>query len=329
MKKQKNFSIKNSGYKFYYTTLNDDEKECYEKIRNALLSFEIKLILPKFYPTHLLRIFTYVLLDNPIIFYFDNYSFAEYYIEDKLELTLFYTMSEKEAQNVHQQILHKIEKIICFPVNLSEYEKMLKIHSFFIDNIRYDYSTQDPASFNILGPLLSGAGVCMGISKAIKLIFDSIGIDCIIVEGLLTNQGSKEAHCWNILKISNCFSHYDFTADICLSENLHRFDYVGLDDINIASDHKTFIALPSCKDSSYYSITGKTICTKSDFTKALVSFLKTGQKSMVVKVDTPVTSERLMPQIDKTIQQSIANSSFVKYAITYNDSQKVFQINFQ
>ena len=95
-------NIASPGYKYYYTLLDDGEKQCYNAILNALLQYQEKITTPKFYPNHLGRIFSYVIYDNPVIFYFDNYSYAEYYIEDKTEISLSYTMDKSQALTVYK-----------------------------------------------------------------------------------------------------------------------------------------------------------------------------------------------------------------------------------
>lgn len=322
-------SIASPGYKYYYTLLDDSEKQCYNIVLNALLQHQEKITTPKFYPNHLGRIFSYVIYDNPIIFYFDNYSYAEYYIEDKTEISLSYTMDKSQALTVYKQICEKIENEIPLAgKNLSDYQKVLYVHKYLVSNISYDYTFNNDTSYNILGPVINHSGVCEGISKYSKMIFDLLGINCIVVNGTLDEKGNKVPHCWNILEVDNRFSHFDFTSDICLSDKNERYDYVGLNDGSIRRDHTMMGKYPMCVANEYYVGTGKSLKTKKDVSSAIAHALKNGEKTIVFKIDSNISAANLLPQLDKIIESSASNFRFSNYIVSYNETQNVFQIDF-
>lgn len=327
--KSKTKSIVSPGYKYYYTLLDDGEKQCYSIILNALLQHLEKVTTPKFYPTHLQRIFSYVIYDNPVIFYFNNYSYAEYYIEDKTEISLNYTMDKSQALTVYRQICEKIENELPLSGrNLSDYQKVLYVHKYLVTNISYDYTYNNDTSYNILGPIINHSGVCEGISKYSKLIFDLFGVNCIVVNGTLDDKGNKAPHCWNILEVDKRFSHFDFTSDICLSDNKERHDYVGLDDGSILRDHTMMGKYPVCLANEYYVITGKSLKTKKNVSSAIVQALSSGEKTAIFKIESNISALNLLPQIKEVIELSASNYRFNDYVVSYNEAQNVFQIDF-
>lgn len=96
----------------------------------------------------------------------------------------------------------------------TDYEKIMKIHDYLIDNIEYDSSYQAVGSYNIYGALIGGKCVCEGYSKSLKYLANEAGIKCEIMQGTATNStGQTESHAWNCAKIDGIWYEIDPTWD--------------------------------------------------------------------------------------------------------------------
>ena len=144
----------------------------------------------------------------------------------------------------------------------SEIEKEIAVHNFLCETVVYDYNFSD-SSFQCVGPLLFGRGVCEGISKAAKFLFNLLGIESLVVCGEVENSSHSlgnldiVGHAWNIVKINQIYYHLDITFDLTIAEtDVKRFDYFNLTDAEIYRDHKiTSKKAPSCSvRGSYYFV---------------------------------------------------------------------------
>ena len=129
----------------------------------------------------------------------------------------------------------------------------------------------------VIGPLCHGIGVCEGIAKTAKLLFDAVGIESIVVIGKERKEKdglSGVRHAWNIVRIGGRTYHFDATFDNSLTRSgVRRYDYYNLSDEAIAADHRESVyAVPPCVDgdASYYRREG--LC--ADSPEALAGLLR-------------------------------------------------------
>ena len=79
---------------------------------------------------------------------------------------------------------------------------------------------------NAVTVLLKNKGQWSGISKAVKLIFDHLGVECLVVTGSLISNGVVEPHNWNIIKIDGAYYHLDLTNLLGLNPQRRKpFNY--------------------------------------------------------------------------------------------------------
>lgn len=108
--------------------------------------------------------------------------------------------------------------------NRGELETEKIIYDYLCNTVSYDTEYKDP-SFECVGPLLFGKGVCEGISKASKFLFDTVGIESLIAHGTSNsrlNCGTNNlSHAWNIVRIRDLCFHLDVTFDL----TVRAFDF--------------------------------------------------------------------------------------------------------
>lgn len=142
--------------------------------------------------------------------------------------------AEKEAT------LKKAEEIVSLAEEScpTEFDKVLFFHDYICENCTYDLSASNGASS--YGCLVEGAAVCEGYSKAMTLLCSQAGIDCVMVIGYGTNNGSPEPHMWNLINIDGCWTHVDATWDDVESigqGGLISYCFFGMTDSEISLSH--------------------------------------------------------------------------------------------
>ena len=167
--------------------------------------------------------------DNPELFYIDvNKMYLNIETTTKLLRTTYnvyisaanggtYLSNEFTTTDQIVIAINQIEKVkndILNNLTGTDYEKIMKIHDYLIDNIEYDSSYEALGSYNIYGALICGKCVCEGYSKSLKYLANEAGIECEIMQGTATNStGQTENHAWNCAKIDGIWYEIDPTWD--------------------------------------------------------------------------------------------------------------------
>ena len=94
----------------------------------------------------------------------------------------------------------------------SDYDKILQVHDWIIDNLEYESNIENSNVYNLYGALIEKKAVCEGYAEAFKYILDEMRIPCILVSGTATNsEGTTERHEWNYVQIDNKWYAVDST----------------------------------------------------------------------------------------------------------------------
>lgn len=113
---------------------------------------------------------------------------------------------EAEIEKVTSQILSNLSG--------TNYQKIIKIHNYLVDNTKYDQTLKGKNIYNIYGTLVNKECVCEGYAKSFKYLVNKAGIDCVIVAGTGTNSsGKQENHAWNYVLLNNSWYAVDVTWD--------------------------------------------------------------------------------------------------------------------
>lgn len=128
-----------------------------------------------------------------------NYLYNQFQSEEHVEQAI------ASIENVKNIILNSVP-------NSNDYQKALKVHDILVRSLEYDSSRAN--AHNVYGALVEKKVVCEGYAKAYKYILDSLGIECILVNGTATNSsGQMESHMWNYIKLDGNWYGVDVTWD--------------------------------------------------------------------------------------------------------------------
>lgn len=128
-----------------------------------------------------------------------NYFTKEYNSKEEVEDAI------KKLENAKNEILENATG--------NNYDKILYIHDWIVDNVEYDTSN-NPNNSNIYGCLVNKTAICEGYARAYKYLLDELNIPCVLVSGTaIDKNGNIERHAWNYVYIKNNWYAVDTTWD--------------------------------------------------------------------------------------------------------------------
>lgn len=234
-----------SGYEALF---NGREKECYNKIQNAVYNIQPKANVQGYYPIQKIEVsgeelnedsirkIVYAFRnDNPDIFWLANL-FGYEFKNNTTTINLCSVLPLKECNEAINEINSKIDEVISkMHEGLSEYDREKHIYEWVTGNCNYDknvkVSSNKWQAFTAYGAIVEGTAVCEGYSRAMQLLLSYAGIQCQLASGI-TNQNP---HMWNVVNIEGDFYHLDATFDSL--DQVRLYDYFNVTDEQIKKDH--------------------------------------------------------------------------------------------
>lgn len=322
------------GWSFYKEKLSEKEVECYNLLLDGFMKYEQSIPYKNLEVKQIERIYEALKFDVPQLFFVKRITCQHMPILRCGWVVPQYRFSKVETYATLDAIQCKIDEIQKNVAYKSKYEKEKFIHDYICSSVKYDYTFKE-SSFECVGPILFGKGVCEGISKATKLLLDSVGIDSLIVHGASKNQQvhnlSDNSHAWNMVRIDNLNYHLDVTFDLSvMAHDVLRYDYFNLSNQDILIDHiYEHTAYPSCITSrDYYVEHNMYMVNKNLFKSYLETRLKYGEKNILVKLPRVSDIDKARDEIIDIVQKCISKRRIsVQYQVTYNESQRVFLLH--
>lgn len=126
-------------------------------------------------------------------------------------------------------------------INGTDYNKILQIHDWIVDNLEYEKNVTNNNVYNLYGALIEKSAVCEGYAEALKYILDEAGIPCVLVSGTATNsEETTERHEWNYVQLYGKWYAVDSTWDDPIIKGMgyvsnsvkHRYFLVGSNEMN-------------------------------------------------------------------------------------------------
>lgn len=239
-------TITKKNQEYYYKQLDSYAKIIYDEMKNnkenlktgtykvnfgkkfnTLLSQENGSdLLQEYYQS---AIETY-LYDNPDVFYLEP---TKMYINIQTTKKVFSTTyevyidsgnnlnyladgysSKEQVLLAEEKLNQEVQKILEGTNGKSNYQKMLKIHDYLVDNVTYEETISKSNIYNIYGAIVNKEAVCEGYAKAFKYLMDQVGIESIVIIGDATDsQGNTQNHAWNYVNLDNTWYAVDSTWD--------------------------------------------------------------------------------------------------------------------
>ncbi len=264
--------------------------------------------------------------EHTVLFHLGDVSYEYYPIKKSAVLLPQYLYSKAEYGTLLDE-LQRIVVVISDKVMKyhTAYERELMIHDTLCKNI--EYREEGVQSHSIVGPLLYKKGVCDGISKAAKVLFQVCGIEAHVLSGIAKSHisGIMEPHAWNVVSINNHWYHLDITFDNTLSTSFIRYDYFNLSTQEILRDHSINKNSPYanivCSTSNNFYCQNGLFFTESN---AVLSFFKNALVNKKTELQLQVSErliEELLPMFEQCLEELNINAA---YQIKINEMQGVF-----
>ena len=187
--------------------------------------------------------FRIVSSENPQFFWLTKSSSYEITTRGEVSTIVFkpkILLKDKEIASMQKEIDAEAQKVLAgIDANATDYEKVLYIHDYIVDNTVYDsdgadFVTENPEadlpqdvhnSTSIYGCLVKRRAICSGYAATFKYLADKLGLECLRVSGNSVETG--EAHQWNCVKVDGAFYYIDVTWDdkVAKDPNKHMKDY--------------------------------------------------------------------------------------------------------
>jgi len=219
------------GAKFAW--LNDKEKVLYDEFKEAALQYvdEFYTSLKNVDFEDANNVLKAVVLDHLEIFWIKNFSALEILgkIGTNKSIKMNYYYTKEEAIQINEELKDKFNEIINNANTYqTDYDKIKYVHDYLIDNGTYvKYEKGEEGEYqSFISIIRDGKTVCSGFSYAFKYIMDKLGIDCIIIADINTDEDENESHMWNIVKNEEKWYNVDITYDDEISEGDGEISYM-------------------------------------------------------------------------------------------------------
>lgn len=319
---------------YYFTQFNRQQQNVYFAILKGIRNLEEEFLIPGCDKEILYDIFFRMRLDHPEIFWVSGFRYRYYPDSPNLIFVPEYIFKKDKILEHQKAMKARVDKLARGAMALTEWEKEKYVHDFICENVHYD-KLKKPYSHEIIGPLGQGVGVCEGIAKSVKILFDALGIWCVIALcGNNPEKGIKYRHTWNIVRIGGTYYHLDVTFDNTLTKagdpQEIRYDYFNLPDRQVFRDHEPLIApAPACTDADHFYYREK----KLSFTKPEDVYKRSLQAAKKGKVLTfhwrggYLTREMMDTLLDLMRQAGAAREKTA--AVQINWPQAVIRVQYQ
>lgn len=309
--------------RYYYSKLNNCEKEAYKTIYAAFERFEKDVFLNRgmLSAEDAFYIINAVNLDNPHLFYVDFGNIKIKTLLGMIAVSVTYFYNQNEVAQIQPKIQKATNAILKRVQGTTAYEKVLSLHDVLADNILYDDNAAEKIdkyylkSNTILGVLFFKTAVCEGISKTFKYLLNLIDIKCLIVIGDTDESAQKGyKHAWNIVKIDDASYHVDLTWDVNRSfPNAISHAYFCLSDEHAMKTHSwKGQEVPACVGKkNYYTQNG--LIAQNDFDVCRIIDNACSQGRLAVEIQTDVTKS--IDEYADLCMRTIRHHSHTKAAV--------------
>ncbi len=330
---------------YYFSNLEITQQNLYVEILYALENYIDEMEVSVKDTTQIDKVFQYVLLDHPEIFYTDGYSFVKYTLGDEIKKITFkgtYTYNQGEKKVKEKEIEEAALKLLTgISADSTDYEKVKYVYETIINQTEYDMEAED--NQNICSVFLNKSSVCQGYAKAVQYLLTKLNIPSTLVIGTVE---TGEGHAWNLVKINNQYYYLDATwGDASYLFHLNEeeqglqnipainYDYLCVTTEEILRTHSlgNLVVLPVCDslEANYYVREGAyfTEVNYDQLAQLLERYQEQGRETVTLRCVDDAVYQQMAEEL-------LAQQKIFKYldgssnSIMYTDSPKQRSITF-
>lgn len=208
----------------YYPDDCQDSEEIFNILKAEFRKFNNVI---KFYGTVDDEIFSELIKDTmvyyPELFWIKGFSWRSDGLSTEIVFNTLSDMSMDSIKEISGELDKEIVRISeMTDSGWSDYQKILFVHDYIIDNAVYDNDGAQEILdgggglySSAYGCLIQGKAVCQGYADAFQLIMNRLGIEC----GIATGSTDRGDHAWNYVKLDDGYYWIDLTWDDPSMEN--------------------------------------------------------------------------------------------------------------
>ncbi len=227
--------LDNYTSKYAYSTLTDTQKKVYAALYKTVEKHAEYVDVSQYNCSEndLLKAFYAMDYENPQFFWLAS-GCSWTYSSKILKVYPKYARTKTEMNTIKPKLEAAAQKIIDEALEIDDlFERVVYLHDAITHNTDYT-SSGGEYKRDADGPLLNGKALCEGYSKAFAYLCQSVGIECICVEG-----SSEGDHMWNMVKLEGKWYHVDVTFDDPVGYGAEpRYDYFCVTSKKILQTHK-------------------------------------------------------------------------------------------
>ena len=203
-------------YEHHRNQLTSDGKNVYNNMLNGFAMRKQNIEINNFLgQNEITTAFLAISLDHPEFFWMPHglsILVSQGFLGSKITLKAPNIYSEEEIRKSQQIIDGLKQALMPLLKGKTDDEKEKIICDYHLRTVTYEID--NTYNQNAAAVFVKCKAQCSGIAKAVKLLFDWIGIRCLIVNGELRNPstGRIEPHAWNMIYLNGNWYHLDVTS---------------------------------------------------------------------------------------------------------------------
>ena len=202
----------------------EEDIDLYSYIENELINGNVEFVLKNVSGEDVFDVYKDVLGNHPELFWLGvGYSYETVTSRQKTTVTFECVHTDLEGLNEKKAAFESVVNSIVSEAEKrgSDYEKVLYVHDYIIDNTDYDQRIYDllvsddsPKTVydasSAYGCLVNHSAICSGYAAAFQYIMQRLGIECGRVTGKKIGEGPHE---WNYVFLDDAYYYIDVTWD--------------------------------------------------------------------------------------------------------------------
>ncbi|MBR6619954.1 MAG: hypothetical protein IKK85_06395 [Clostridia bacterium] len=323
---------------YYYSTLNETQKQAYTAVREQVYSFPKSIKVPPLDSASLDKVLEALICDNPYMFMFNSCSLMSIGSSSYFEPD--YLITKEDYTSLKTEVEAATEKIISAMPETDSYHKQLYLHDALINACTYS-DTDTASEADVTGVFINSLAKCSGYAKAYKLLLDSAGIPCVLISGYAEDYDQNGTnHMWTATQTDGVWSYTDITWDDPVTdsgEEMCRRVYFCMSDDMLRRTHSQFDFGNSCPDTglyfykaqkSYYNdynndtliSIAQLIATAADSSSTQAEFMFADNEKLKKAEKELFTNEKIHTALEKADKQSTHSivTEKVRYRVDYD-----------
>ena len=313
--------------RYYYSRLNDPEKEVYKAIYDGSRNFKKEIEIRCIPQQSLIGIITAIECDNPHLFYVCLKKVTVKQNGSRLYYVPEYYFTKKDAAALQRGMDRQIGAIVK-QIGGGDCDKVYALHDILAKNLTYDEAakrdiSRAPYASTILGALLRKNALCEGIAKTVKFLLNMLDIKCIVATGRIDDE-PDETHAWNIAKIDGEAVHLDVTNDLANADDkIVRHTFCNLSDRSIRLSHSWEHEYPRCSYDGYdyFVKNGLTVGGKRDLERVLSLALGDRRNFAEFRLTAPISYDTLVRAAVQIVLRKTCRL-FINMSVAVNERQR-------